>query len=152
VEQRVCVGAGVRVAVFEVVGDEPGGLVHHGHVPDFGSLSADHRRHRFGAADVGNVEVAEFLDAGCGVVGEGGQGGVPDSACAGRAGFGGQRLDLVSGQVPQLRGRGFLLPDREDLGDLVEPVGLLGGGVAGKRLDHREALVAGGRRAAALGL
>ena len=54
-EQRVCVGAeaGVRVAVFEVAGDEPGGLVHHGHVPDFGSLSADRRRHRFGAADVG---------------------------------------------------------------------------------------------------
>jgi hypothetical protein len=50
--------------------------------------------------------------------------------------------------VPQIRGRGVLLPDREDLGDLVEPVGLLDGGVAAKRLDHREALVAGGRRAA----
>jgi hypothetical protein len=83
---------------------------------NFGSLSADRRRHRLGAADVGNVEVAEFLDAGSGVVGEGEQGGVPDSACAGRAGFGEQCLDLVSGQVPLLRGRGFLLPDRGDLG------------------------------------
>jgi hypothetical protein len=38
-----------------------------------------------------------------------------------------------------------------DLGDLVEPFGVLDGGVAAKRLDHREALVAGGRRAAPLG-
>jgi hypothetical protein len=37
------------------------------------------------------------------------------------------------------------------LGDLVEAVGLLDGGVAAKRLDHREALVAGGRRAAPFG-
>ena len=42
-------------------------------------------------------------------------------------------------------------PDREDLGDLVEVVGLLDGGVAAERLDHREALVAGGGRAAPLG-
>jgi hypothetical protein len=53
--------------------------------------------------------------------------------------------------VTQVRGRGVLLPDREDLGDLVEVVGLLDGGVAAKRLDHCEALVAGGRRAAPLG-
>jgi hypothetical protein len=37
------------------------------------------------------------------------------------------------------------------LGELVEMVGLLDGGVAAKRLDHGEALVAGGRRAAPLG-
>ena len=66
----------------------------------------------------------------------------------GGAGFGQQCLDLVAAQVPQLWGRGVLLPDREDLGELVEVVGLFGGGVAAKRLDHREALVAGGRRAA----
>lgn len=43
VEQRARVGAeaGVRVTVFQVVGDGPGGLVHHGHVSDFGSLPAD---------------------------------------------------------------------------------------------------------------
>src|SRR5438034_7749979 len=36
VEQRVRVGAeaGVRVTVFQVAGDEPCGLVHHGHVSD----------------------------------------------------------------------------------------------------------------------
>ena len=98
-EQRVRVGAeaGVWVTVFQVVGDEPGGLVHHGHVSDFGSLPADRRRHRFGAADVGDVEVAELLDAGGGVVGQGEQDGVSDSACAGRAGFGEQRFDLVPG-------------------------------------------------------
>ena len=89
-----------------------------------------------------------FLDAGGGVVGQGEQDGVADGACAGGAGFGEQRLDLVAGQVPQVRGRGVLLPDRQDLGELVEAVGLLDGGVAAKRLDHREALVAGGRRAA----
>ncbi len=61
-------------------------------------------------------------------------------------------LDLVAGQVVQLRGRGLLLPDREDLGDLAEVVGLLDGGVAAERLDHRQALVAGGGRAAPLGL
>jgi hypothetical protein len=130
VEQRVGVGAeaGVRVTVFQVAGDEPCGLVHHGHVSDLGSLPADRRRHRFGAADVGDVEVAELLDAGGGVVGQGEQDGVPDSACAGCAGFGEQRLDLVTGQVPQIGGRGVLLPDREDLGDLAEMVGLLDGG------------------------
>jgi hypothetical protein len=53
--------------------------------------------------------------------------------------------------VPQVQGRDLLLPDREDLGDLVEVVGLLDGGVAAKRLDYGEALVAGGRRAAPLG-
>ncbi|HEY6295731.1 MAG TPA: hypothetical protein VIX15_08710 [Streptosporangiaceae bacterium] len=92
------------------------------------------------------------MDAGGGVVGQGEQDGVPESACAGRAGFGEQGLDLVPGQVPQIRGGGLLLPDREDLGDLVEPFGLLDGGVAAKRLDHREALVAGGRRTAPPGL
>jgi len=154
VKQRVRVGAeaGVRVTAFQVIADEPGGWAHHGHVPDFGSLPADGHRHRCGAADVGDVEVAEFLDAGGGVVGQGEQDGVPDSACAGRAGFGEQRLDLVPGQVPQVRGRGLLLPDRQDFGDLVEPAGLLDGGVAAKRLDHRQALVAGGRRAAPPGL
>ena len=107
---------------------------------------------RCGAADVGDVEVAELLDAGAGVVGQGEQDGVPDSACAGGAGFAEQRFDLVAGQVPEVRGRGVLLPDREYLGDLVEVGGLLDGGVAAERLDHREALVAGCRRAAALGL
>jgi len=52
--------------------------------------------------------------------------------------------------VVQLRGRGLFLPDREDLGDLAELAGLPGGGVAAKRLDHRQALVAGGGRAAPL--
>ena len=153
-EQRVRVGAdaGMPIAVFEVAGDEMGGRVHHGHVPDLGTLPADDHRHRAAAADVRDVEVAEFLDAGGGVVGQGEQDGVPDSACAGRAGFGEQHLDLVPGQVPQILGRGLLLPDREDLGDLVEMVGLLDGGVAAKRLDHREALVAGSCRAAPLGL
>ena len=101
-EQRVRVGAeaGVAIAVVEVVGDELGGGVHHGHVPDLRSLPADGHRHRFGAADVGDVEVAELLDAGGGVVGQGEQDGVPDSARAGRAGFGQQRLDLVGRQVP----------------------------------------------------
>ena len=86
-----------------------------------------------------------------GVVGQGEQDGVPDSAGAGRAGFGEQHLDLVPGQVPEISGRGLLLPDREDLGELVEEVGLLDGGVAAKRLDHCQALVAGGCRAAPLG-
>jgi hypothetical protein len=131
-------------AVFEVVGDEVSGRVHHGHVSDLGSLPADHHDHRAGAADVRGIEVAEFLDAGGAVVGQGEQDGVPDSACAGRAGFGEQRLDLVAGQVSLLRGWGLLLPDREDLGDLVEMVGLLNGGVAAERLDYREALVAAG--------
>jgi hypothetical protein len=72
-KQRVRVGAeaGVRLEVFQIVGDEPGGGVHHGHVSDLGSLSADRHRYRFGAADVGDVEVAELLDAGGGVVGQG---------------------------------------------------------------------------------
>ena len=100
-EQRVRVGAdaGMPIAVVEVVADELGGRVHHGHVPDLGALPADHHGHRAAAADVGDVEVAEFLDAGGGVVGQGEQDGVPDSACAGRAGFGEQRFDLVAGQV-----------------------------------------------------
>jgi hypothetical protein len=38
------------------------------------------------------------------------------------------------------------------LRDLVEVIGLLDGGVAAKRLDHRESLVAGGRRATPFGL
>ena len=67
----------------------------------------DHHGHRAAAADVGDVEVAEFLDACGGVVGQGEQDGVPDGACAGRAGFGEQGLDLVAGQVVQLRGRVF---------------------------------------------
>src|SRR4029077_8375134 len=104
---------------------------------------------RAAAADVGDVEVAELLDAGGGVVGQGEQDGVPDSACAGRAGCGEQGLDLVAGQVVQRRGRGLLLPDREDLGDPAKLVGLLDGGVAGERLDYRQGLVAGGGRAAA---
>ena len=99
--QRVCVcaDAGMPVAVVEVVADEPGGRVHHGHVPDLGALPADHDGHGAAAVDVGDVEVAELLDAGGGVVGEGEQDGVPDGACAGRAGLGEQRLDLVAGQV-----------------------------------------------------
>ena len=60
--------------------------------------------------------------------------------------------NLVAGQVVQLRGGGLLLPDREDLGDLAELAGLLDGGVAAERLDHRQALVAGGGRAAPPGL
>ena len=47
------------------------------------------------------------------------------------------------------RGR-VLLPDREDLGDLVEILGLLHGGVAAERLDHRETLVTGRCPAVAL--
>ena len=58
-------------------------------------------------------------------------------------GCGEECLDLVCGQVSRLRGWRVLLPDREDLGDLVEIVGLLDGGVAAERLDHRETLVAG---------
>jgi hypothetical protein len=92
------------------------------------------------------------LDAGSGVVGQGEQDGVSDRACAGGAGFAEQGFDLVAGQVPEVRDRGVLLPDREYLGDLVQVGGLLDGGVPAERLDHREALVAGGRRAAALGL
>ena len=71
-EQWVGVGAeaGVRVAVLEVVGDEPGGGAHQGQVADLGSLAADRHCHRIGAADVGDVEVAELLDAGGGVVGQ----------------------------------------------------------------------------------
>ena len=151
-EQRVGVGAdaGVPVAVVEVAGDEPGGRVHHGHVPDLGALPVDHHGHRAAAADVGDVEVAEFLGAGGGVVGQGEQDGVPDGAGGGRAGLGEQRPDLVAGQVVQLRGGGLLLPDREDLGDLAELAGLLDGGVAAERLDHRQPLVAGGGRAASL--
>jgi len=141
----------VRLEVFQVVGDEVGGRVHDGHVSDLGSFSADRHCHRFGAADVGDVEVAELLDAGSGVVGQGEQDGVPDSACAGGAGLGEQRPDLVSAQVTQVQGRGLLLPDRQNLGDLVEVVGLLDGGVAAERLDHGEALVAGGCRAAPIG-
>ena len=153
-EQRVRVGAeaGVRVEVFQVVGEQPGGWVHDGHVPDLGSLAVDRHGHRVGGADVCDVEVAELLNAGGGVVGDGEQDGVPDGTAAGRAGLGEQRLDLVCGQVPELRARGSLLPDREDLGDLLEVVGLLDGGVAAERLDHREALVAGRCRAAPLGL
>ena len=87
------------IAVVEVVADELGGRLHHGHVPDLGTLPADHHRHRAAAADVSDVEVAEFLDAGGGVVGQGEQDGIPDGACACRAGFGKQHLDLVAGQV-----------------------------------------------------
>ncbi len=94
---------------------------------------------------------ADFLGAGGGVVGQGEQHGVADGACTGGAGLGEQYLDLVAGQVSQIRGGGVLLPDRQDLGDLIEPVGLLDGGVAAKRLDHRQALVAGGCRAAPFG-
>ncbi len=72
-EQRVGVGAdtGMPIAVAEVAGDEPGGRLHHGHVPDLGALPADHRCHRAAAADIGDVEVAKLLDAGGGVVGQG---------------------------------------------------------------------------------
>lgn len=98
------------------------------------------------------LEITQFLDAGGGVVGQGEQGSVPDGACAGSAGLGEQRFDLLACQIAPLRCRGLLLPDRQDLGDLVEPVGLFDCGVAAERLDHREALVAGGRRAAPLGL
>nr|WP_255606058.1 hypothetical protein [Mycolicibacterium xanthum] len=38
------------------------------------------------------------------------------------------------------------------MGELIEAVGLFDGGVAAKRLDHRETLVAGGCRAAPFGL
>ena len=54
--------------------------------------------------------------------------------------------------MSEILGRGVLLADREDLGDLVEVIGLLDGGVAAKRLDHREALIAGRCRAAPLAL
>jgi hypothetical protein len=72
-KQRVRVGAeaGVRLEVFQIIGDEVGGWVHHGHVSDLGSLSVDRHRYRVGVADVGDVEVAELLDAGGGVVGQG---------------------------------------------------------------------------------
>lgn len=91
-------------------------------------------RHRLGGADVGDVEVAEFLDPGGGVVGQAEQDGVADRAWAGGARFGEQRFDLVPAQVPQFRRRGALLADREDLGEVVEVVGLLDGGVAAERL------------------
>jgi hypothetical protein len=78
----------MRVAMLEVVGHEEGGGAHHRHVSDLGSLPVDEDRHRFGAADVDDVEVAELLDTGGGVVGQGEQDGVPDGACAVRAGFG----------------------------------------------------------------
>ncbi len=58
---RVGAEAKVRLAAFEVVGDELGGWAHHGHVSDLGPLPADHHRHRVRAADVGDVEVAELL-------------------------------------------------------------------------------------------
>jgi hypothetical protein len=102
VEQRVCVGAdaGMGVAVVEVVGDELGGRVHHGHVPVLEPfpwiVTVIGLARRMSAT----FEVAELLDAGGGVVGQGEQDGVPDRAGAGRAGFGEQRLDLVAGQVP----------------------------------------------------
>lgn len=137
--------------MVQVVGEEAGGRPHDGHVSGLGSLAVDRHRHRGGAADVGDVEVAEFLDAGAGVVGEGEQDGVSQGACVRCAGFGEQRLDLVPGEVSQFRGRGVLLPDRQDLGELVEPVGLFDGGVAAERLDHRQALVPGGRRAVPFG-
>src|SRR5580692_4006421 len=72
---RVSVGAdaGMPFVVVEVAGDELGGRVHHGHVPDLGALPVDHHGHRAAAADVSDVEVAEFLDAGGGVVGQGEQ-------------------------------------------------------------------------------
>ncbi len=147
VEQWVGVGAepGVRLEVFQIVGDEPGGRAHQGHVSDPGALPVDRHGNWVGGADVGDVEVADFLGAGGGVVGQGEQDGVADGACTGGAGLGEQYLDLVAGQVSQIRGGGVLLPDRQDLGELVEVVGLLDGGVAAERLDHREALVAGGR-------
>jgi hypothetical protein len=139
-------------AVVEVAAHELGGRAHHGHVPDLGALPVDDRRHRAAAADVGHVEVAQLLDAGAGVVGQGEQDRVADCARAVGAGLGEQGLDLVAGQVAQLRGGGVLLPDRQDLGDLVEVAGLLDGGVAAERLDHRQSLVAAGGRAAPLGL
>ena len=153
VEQRVGVGAeaGVRLPAVQVVGDQPAGRRHHGQVADFRSFPADHDCHRCGAADVGDVEVTQFLDSGGGVVGDCEQDGVSGGAWTGGAGCGEQRLDFVSGQVPRLGGGGVLVSDRENLSDLVEPVGLLDGGVAAKRLDHGEALVTGGRRAAPFG-
>ena len=90
----------MRLAAFEVVGDELGGWAHHGHVADLGSFPVDYHRHLARVADVGDVEVAELLDTGGSVVGEGEQDGVPDRACAGRAGFGEQRLHLVALKCP----------------------------------------------------
>ena len=61
VEQRIRVGAeaGVRLEVFQIIGDEAGGRVHQGHVSDLGSLSVDRHRHRVGVADVRDIEVAD---------------------------------------------------------------------------------------------
>ena len=59
-------------------------------------------------------------------------------------------LDFVAGQVPEISRSGSLLPDREDLGDLIEFLGLLDSGVAAERFDHRETLVARRRPAAPL--
>jgi hypothetical protein len=69
-EQRVCVGAMARmpIAVLDVVGDELVRRLHHRHVRDLGTLPTDHHRHRAATADVGEVEVDEFLDAGGGAV------------------------------------------------------------------------------------
>ena len=149
---RVGAEAGVRVEVFQVVGEESGGWFHDGHVPDLGSLAVDRHGHWVGGADVCDVEVAELLNAGGCVVGQGEQDGVPDGTAAGGARLGEECFDLVCCQVPELRVWGVLLPDREDLGDLLEVVRLLDGGVAAERLDHSEALVAGCCRAAPLGL
>jgi hypothetical protein len=135
VEQRGRVGAeaGVRFEMVEVVGEQPGGWVHDGHVPGLGSFAVDRYDRGVGVSDVCDVEVAELLDAGGGVVGEGEQDGVADRTAGGGAGLGEQRPDLVSCEVSELRTRGCLLPDREDLGDLLEVVGLLDGGVAAER-------------------
>ena len=84
---RVGAEAGVRVVVFEIVGEQPGGWVHDGHVPGLGSFAVDRHDHRVGGADVCDVEVAELLNAGGGVVGEGEQDGVADGTAAGGAGL-----------------------------------------------------------------
>jgi hypothetical protein len=96
----VAADAGMPSAAVEVAAHELGGRAHHGHVPDLGALAVDDRRHRAATADVGDVQVAQLLDAGAGVVGQGEQDGIADCARAGGAGLGEQGLDLVAGQVP----------------------------------------------------
>jgi hypothetical protein len=108
--------------------------------------------HRAGRADVGCVQVADLLDAGGGVVERGEQDGVAQSAPGGRVWLGEERFDLVAGEVAHVGGRGLLLLDGDDLGRLVEELWPLDRGVAGERLDHGEALVAGRWRVVAFGL
>jgi hypothetical protein len=136
VEQRVGVfaDAGVRRAAAEVVLDQAGCGVHQRDPPGFGAFAAQRHYRRAGGADVGDVQVADLLDAGSGVVEHGKQDRVAQPAAGGWVWFGQEGFDLVAGEVARVRGRGLLLPDGEDLGGLAEELWPFDRGVAGERL------------------